>query len=78
MKLSRKMARNMHDDVVETLSNYMCTSNQRKPFLMKDICLEKQNKENPVCGEVYSIHHYVIKFVSDLEFMVRCNRYNIM
>ena len=31
-----------------------------------------------VDGEVYSIQQYVIKFVSDLELMVRCTEYNIM
>jgi len=31
----------------------------------------------PIHGEVYSIQHYVIKFVS-VPLMARCTQYNIM
>jgi hypothetical protein len=44
------------------INNYLWNHYQSEPVTTKVV------SSNPVHGEVYSIQHYVIKFVSDLRF----------
>ena len=56
--------------VIVWINNYLC--NQLVPITTKVVSL------NPVHGKVYSIQHYVIKYVSDLRVVFSNNKTEIL
>jgi hypothetical protein len=56
--------------VIVWINNYLC--NQLVPITTKVVSL------NPVHGKVYSIQHYVIKYVSDLQVVFSNNKTEIL